>query len=105
MQLIHHSPIIQELLLERFQNGRLEGWQEGEQEGHQKGRYQEILNTIEEMLKFRFSIEATVFEEQLHALDLKALEQLKKAIFTVQTLTEFEKILDAIMAQNHSNKN
>ena len=82
MQLIHHSPIIQELLSEKFQSGR----------------YQEILEAIQKMLKFRFSVEATIFEEKLRSLDLKALKQLEDEIFTVQTLTEFEKILDSMMA-------
>jgi predicted transposase YdaD len=90
MQLIHHSPIIQELLSEKFQSGQ--------QEGHEKGRYQEILKTIQKMLKFRFSAEVTVFEEKLRSLDLKALEQLEDEIFTVQTLAEFKKSLDSMMA-------
>ena len=59
MQLIHHSPIIQELLSEKFQSGR--------QEGRQEGR----LETIQKMLKFRFSVEATIFEKKLRSLDLK----------------------------------
>jgi predicted transposase YdaD len=91
MQLIHHSPIIQELLLEKFQSGRQE---EGRQEGRQEGR----LETIQKMLQFRFSAEVTVFEEKLRSLDLKALEQLEDEIFTVQTLAEFKKSLDSMMA-------
>jgi len=90
MQLVHHSPIIQELLLEKFQSGQ--------QDGHEKGRYQEILEAIQKMLKFRFSVEATVFEEKLRSLDLKALKQLEDEIFIVQTLAEFEKSLDNMMA-------
>jgi predicted transposase YdaD len=86
MQLVHHSPIIQELLLEKFQSGE------------QKGRYQEILKAIQKALKFRFSVETTVFEEKLRSLNLKALEQLEDEAFTVQTLAEFEKVLNSMMA-------
>jgi len=89
MQLVHHSPIIQELLLEKFQSGQ--------QEGHEKGRYQEILKAIQKALKFRFSVETTVFEDKLRSLDLKALEQLEDEAFTVQTLAEFEKVLNSMM--------
>jgi len=86
MQLVHHSPIIQELLLEKFQSGE------------QEGRYQKTLEAIQKALKFRFSVETMVFEEKLRSLDLKALEQLEDDIFTVQTLVEFEKVLDSMMA-------
>jgi hypothetical protein len=52
------------------------------------------------MLKFRFSADATVFEEKLRSLDLKVLKQLEDEIFTVQTLAEFEKTIDTMIAQN-----
>jgi hypothetical protein len=88
MQLVHNSPIIQELLLER----------------HKEGFYQATLKALQKMLKFRFGVEPAVFEKRLVPLDLKALEQLEDTVFTVQNLAEFEKALDSMTVQKPQTK-
>ena len=92
MQLVQLSPIIQELLLERFQKGR----EEGHKQGHILGRFQEMLKALQKMLAFRFGVEYGRFEKRLSPLNLMALEQLEEAVFTVQSLAEFENLLEQL---------
>ncbi len=75
MQLVQQSPILQELLVERFQ----------------EGRRLELLKLLYKILTFRFGVVATKpFEERLKPLDLPSLERLEDEAFTVQTLADFE---------------
>jgi len=83
MQLVQQSPILQELLVERFQKGR--------DKGREEGRRLELLKLLYKILTFRFGVVATKpFEERLKPLDLPSLERLEDEAFTVQTLADFE---------------
>jgi predicted transposase YdaD len=84
MEIVQQSPILQELLLERFLKGQNEG------------RCQEIIKTLNRMLAFRFGVAMGNFEGYFKKVGLKQLEQLEDAVFTVQTLAEFEQILTSL---------
>jgi len=77
MQLVQQSPILRELLVERFH----------------EGRRLELLKTLYKLLTFRFGIITKPFEERIKPLDLPSLEWLEDKAFTVQTLADFEKAL------------
>ena len=87
-----------------MQEGREKGREEGLQEGHEKGRYQEILNTLQKILKFRFGVEPKKLKKRLSALDLQQLEQLEEIVFTANNLAEFETALETVVSAQKSPK-
>ena len=95
IEILRESPFFKEVLWPKFI--------EYERElGRQEGQYQMLLEDLQDLLAFRFSVPVGHFGNQLPRLNLKALEQLRKAAFTVSSRAEFEDLLTRLLApQTH----
>lgn len=97
VKVLHKLPFFKQVLLPK-----LIEYEHNRQEGRQEGQYEMLLKELHYPLAFRFSIPEGHFETQFQRLDLKALEQLYKATFTVSSLAEFEELLTRLLAaQTH----
>jgi predicted transposase/invertase (TIGR01784 family) len=89
-------PTIAEEWLER---GRLEGLAEGREAGREEGQREAALTLLRRFLAYRFDIELDHFDDDLQPLDLAAITHLSEAAFEVETLAEFEAVLNQVKAE------
>lgn len=116
MEIVNESPIIQELLTQRWQSGFAEGLEEGlekgreeglekglekgREEGREEGEREAMVKALHQTLTIRFGIALGEFDEQIKLLNLKSLEQLNRVALIAQTPVEFEKALAEMLANN-----
>jgi hypothetical protein len=85
MQMIHESPILQEVFAERFE----------------QGEHKATLKALYRILTTRFQVSLGYFEQKnLAFLDLETLDKLSDVALTAQTLVEFEETLNQLTKQN-----
>lgn len=84
MQMIQESPILQEIFVERFE----------------QGKHEATLESLHQILTFRFGVDETYLDEkEFESLDVETLKKLNEIALTVQTLTEFENALSEFEKQ------
>ncbi len=96
VEIIEESPLFQWFLEIKSEEYREEGRKVGRKEGRKEGMVNGMLNSLLQLLTFRFEISREYFDSHLQTMELKSIEQLYKTALGVQSLTEFEKAVDAI---------
>ncbi len=77
----------------------MEGLAEGREEGREEGQRKAALTLLRRFLAYRFDIELDHFDDDLQPLDLAAITHLSEAAFEVETLAEFEAMLNQMKAE------
>ncbi len=99
MQIVHESPIIQELLTEKRQLWIKEGIEQGIERGQRKAK----IESLGQILAIRLDVVLEEFDKPFETLDLQSLKALIEAALTVDTLAEFEDALTKMFPQDEAN--
>jgi len=95
MDIVYKSPIIQEILSENYRRGYQQGSEAASKAVREEVR-KDMLDTLQQLLTFRFGIATTHFDSRFQSLDLQALKPLHQAALQAQSLAEFENALNTI---------
>ncbi len=82
------------------QEGRQEGLKEGLEKGLEKGERKARVESLNQIVTLRFSVELGKFEKQVARLTLKTLKKLTEIALTVESLADFEKALTEMRFKN-----
>lgn len=91
---------IEKQIEQAHQEGRYEGRQEGETIGLLKGQRLTQIKNIKLTLAVRFEVELERYDEFLSELRLPQLEELLRVALKVQEVSEFDAVLDDLVAKN-----
>ena len=82
------------------EQGWTKGHRAGKQEGIEKGERKAKVESLNQIIALRFSVELGKFEKQLAKLTLKDLKDLTEIALTVESLADFEKALTDMYLKN-----
>jgi predicted transposase YdaD len=98
MDIVYKSPILEEILSENYRRGYQQGSEAASKAVREEVR-KDMLDTLQQLLTFRFGIATTHFDSRFQSLDLQALKPLHQAALQAQSLAEFENALNTIPSQ------